>query len=115
MGKTSTRMTRFARTFVHRQTKMSLVPEQSRRGFSDQKVVELISGTKLSPQPTRLFATAGPCLAPIFRIAIFGENLRIRTPLTLQRRAFDSGTELSQPVLQHSSFRRHLMAQLCNH
>jgi hypothetical protein len=42
------------------------------------KIVQLLPGSKLSPQPARLLATAGPGLRGIFRISIFRRNLRVR-------------------------------------
>lgn len=70
------------------------------------KVVQLLAGSELRPQPARLFATAGPGLNGITRISIFGENLRVRT--TLVRKAM-------QPLIKLAFLRRYLAAQFGNH
>src|SRR5262249_53311510 len=57
--------------------------ERFLRRSPNQKLVQFLAGAQLSRQPARLFATTGPSFLGIVRIAIFGKNPRIWTPLWL--------------------------------
>ena len=69
-------------------TKVPAGPKSSRlifvlasRAMADQKVVHLLARSKLRRQPAGLFAAARPSLGRIFRVPVFGKDLRVRTAL----------------------------------
>ena len=66
---------RFLRTGLPESPSQSLYP----------KVIELFAGSKLRPQPTRLFSPTSPRLRRILRVSIFWENLRVGVPLLFPR------------------------------
>jgi hypothetical protein len=51
------------------------------RARADQKVVYLLARSKLRRQPAGLLTATGPSLGRIFRIQVFGKDLRVRTAL----------------------------------
>jgi hypothetical protein len=77
------------------------------------KVVQLFAGTKLRPQPTRLFATACPGLRGILRISILGKNLRIRATMVLH--PVTAGGKLMKALIKPAFFGRYFAAQFGNH
>jgi hypothetical protein len=50
----------------------------------DQKVVHLLARSKLRRQPAGLLTATGPSLGRIFRIPVFGKDLRVRTALAIR-------------------------------
>ena len=72
-------------------TKVPAGPKSSRlifvlasRAMADQKVVHLLARSKLRRQPAGLFAAARPSLGRIFRVPVFGKDLRVRTALAVR-------------------------------
>ena len=59
--------------------------------LADQEVVHRLARSKLCPQPAGLFTATRPSLGRIFRIPVFGKDLRVRAL---------SRSDLVQPLLK---------------
>ena len=74
------------------------------RASADQKVLHLPARSKLRRQPAGLFTAARPSLGRIFRVPVFGKNLRVRTALAVRGDNFAGRSELLQPLLKSGLF-----------
>jgi hypothetical protein len=67
------------------------------------EVLQLLARTKLRHQPARLLSSARPSLATVFRIPIFGQDFRIRTPRAMNTRG--RRADRAKPIFQPSLLR----------
>jgi len=81
------------------------------RARADQKVVHLLARAKLRCQPAGLFTAARPSLGRIFRIPVFGKDLRVRTALAVRGDNFAGRSKLVQPLLKSGLFYRQFASQ----
>jgi hypothetical protein len=87
--------------------------ESSGRQSLYPKVVQLLTGSELCPQPARPFATAGPGLRGIIRISILRENLWVRATLALE--LIIGGAKSMQALVELAFLSRYFATQFGNH
>src|SRR6516225_8193801 len=78
---------------------------------ADQKVLRFLARSKLRRQPAGLFTAARPSLGRIFRIPVFGKNLRVRTALAVRGDNLAGRSKLVQPLLKSGLFYRQFASQ----
>ena len=87
------------------------IDRQLTSSVTDQEVVHPLARLKLRRQPAGLLPTTRPSLGVIFRVPVFGKDLRVRTASVVRGDSAAGRLNLAQPFFKSSFLFRYLAGQ----